>query len=165
MKARRLDELATLTDAAAEREQRRLASVREEHERLLRQREELDEHARRYQREPIESGRELAVALLRQRRGFVEMLTRRVTDMGEESRLGEQRVREAAEACRTAMARDAALDTLRRRASAEHALAAAREERRIMDEAARACRSPASVPPLLAHTDPDALADDLGERS
>ena len=155
--------------------------MREEHERLLRQREELEEHARRYQREPIESGRELAVALLRQRRGFVEMLTRRVADMGEESRLGEQRVREAADACRTATARDAALGTLRRRAAAEESLAAAREERRVMDEAARACRPRASVPPLHARTDPDAtsdaitdattdattgvIADDRGERS
>ena len=153
MKARRLDELADLTDAAAERERRRLEGAREEQRLLESQRRELGEHARRYQQEVIDSGRETVVPLLRQRRDFVDMLTRRVSDLGEEIRLGERRVDEAAEACRTAAARDAAVGALRRRAAAEEAVAGAREEQRSTDEAARACRSNASARSFATPTD------------
>lgn len=161
MKGRRLGALATLTDARAQRERRRLDGACDEHRRLERQRHELGEHVRRYQHETLEPGRELAVPLLLQRRGFIEQLARRVVALGEESRESERRVRESAASLRAAAARDTALGALRRRVEADEAHDAAREEQRQSDEATRSCRR---SPPCAGRSD-TTVSDDRGGRS
>jgi len=156
MKGRRLDALAELTDACARRERERLEQARAVHRRLERQRQELGEHARRYQREALADERETPVPLLLQRRAFVARLVERVVALGEETRRSESRVREASSASHTATARDLALAALRRRVATDESITEARAERALTDEAARR-RERAAVLPILSTS--------VGERS
>jgi len=137
VKARRLAALTALTDARTERRRQRLEGVRAELATLRAQRTELAEHVRRYERETLGRGDGMALPLLVQRRAFVAQLVERVAELGEQVRAAEARVGDAASAYADALARGMALETLQRRTAADEALAAARDEQRRMDEAAR----------------------------
>ena len=146
MKSRRLSALAALADAGTDRRRRHLDAARADLHRLEHQRRELGEHARRYEREGLErarTGDTYPMSLIR-RRAFVAQLVARVESLGTEIGRGEARVREATARHANALARGQALQTLRDRSREEEAIAAARAEQRLVDDAWRRRRSPAS---------------------
>ena len=140
VKSRRFAKLAKLADAGSDRRRRHLETARAELERLETQRRELGGHARRYEREGLERAREHGTdpLALRRRREFVACLVARVDALGDEIERAQTRVREARARHAAALARGQALETLRARAAADEALAAAREEQRRSDESWRA---------------------------
>ena len=136
MKSRRLSALAALADAGADHRRRHLDVARADLHRLERQRRELGEHARRYEREGLERARTSDIgptSLIRQR-AFVAQLVARVESLGTEIGRGETRVREAAARHANAVARGRALQSLRDRSRDEEAITAARAEQRLVDD-------------------------------
>ena len=133
-RSRRFAALATLAGTAADLDRRRLDGARADLDRLERQRRELGEHARRYARDALERPRGIDPRTFAHRREFAAALIARADALCADIDRCEARVRDAAERHVTALAKERALEALRRRRSEEEALAATREERRRDDE-------------------------------
>lgn len=138
-RSRRFAALVTLAATTADLGRRRLDGARADLERLERQRRELGEHARRYERDALERAGDRGIdpRSFAHRREFVACLVARVDALAVEIGRCETRVRDAAGRHAAALAKEQALEALRRRRADEEALAAAREEQRRSDEAWR----------------------------